>query len=138
MSKRKREIPELSTCLSEFIKVLNDAVRDREENYNEVHQMDGLQQDLLHRIELEDLDYAGRAKVATQLMHCRHRRRDCKDAVELLEPLAELMSSKLGTDFYRQLNEVLGKTRKIEARMTNRVYYPRVLVQSIREAGEDG
>ena len=31
MSKRKRETPELSTCLSEFIKVLNDAVRDREE-----------------------------------------------------------------------------------------------------------
>lgn len=70
MSKRK-ETPELSTCLSEFIKVLNDAVRDRERCYEEVHQMDGLQQDLLHRIELENLDYSERAKVATQLMHCR-------------------------------------------------------------------
>ncbi len=136
MSKRK-ETPELSTCLSEFIKVLNDAVRDRERCYEEVHQMDGLQQDLLHRIELENLDYSERAKVATQLMHCRKKRRENKDTVELLDPLAELMGSKLGVDFYRQLNEVLGKTRRAEARMVNRVYYPRVLVQPIRVDGDE-
>lgn len=135
---KKKNTPELSTCLSEFIRLLSDAVRDREANYDEVHRQDGIQQDLLHQLELDGLKYDGRAKVATQLTQCRQRRRECKDAVELLEPLAELMSSKLGTDFYRQLNEVLGKTRKIESRLENRVYFPRVLVKPLPEDGESG
>lgn len=133
MSKKKKETQELSACLSEFIKVLNSAVRDRGENFDEVHRMDGLQQDLLHQIELDELDYGGRAKIATQLMRCRQRRRECKDAVELLDPLVELMNSKLGVDFCRQLNEVLGKTRKIEARLESRVYCPRVLIRQVTE-----
>lgn len=130
MSNKQPRSTEFSTCLSEFIRLLNDATKDYAHSSDEVHRLDLLQSDYLHVLELENLDYGQRAGVAIKIRDCRRDRRRNKNITELLTPITELMQSKVGMDFMRQLNEVLGKTRKIEERSRNRIYWPRVLIKN--------
>lgn len=130
MPRKKTQSTELSVCIAEFIRLLNDTIKDQNFSFEEVHRLDLLQSDYLHVLELEDLDYNQRASVAIKIRNCRRERRLNKDVVELLGPITELMKSKIGTEFIRQLNEVLGKTRRLEERSKNRIYWPRVLIKS--------
>ena len=57
----------------------------------------------------------------------RRTRRECKDTVEVLEPLVQFLESDKGKNLYNLVRETLGKTRKVEERMETRVYIPRVL-----------
>lgn len=127
---KKAQSTELSVCLAEFIRILNDTTKDYAFSFDEVHKLDLLQNDYLHVLELEDLDYKQRASVAIKIRNCRRDRRRNKDITELLTPITELMQSKVGVEFMRQLSEVLGKTRKLEERSKNRIYWPRVLIRA--------
>lgn len=91
--------------------------------------MDRLTQDYLHKLELDGLSYSERAKVATKLQSCRQLRREHKDTAEILEPLVQFVDSDKGRNMMNLLREALGKTRKAEERMENRVYHPRVLTE---------
>lgn len=128
---KKSRVPKFSSVISDFVKMMEDASKDYAWNYEEVGRMDRLTQDYLHKLELGGLDYKERAKVATQLAHCRQVRRECKDTVEVLWPLVEFLESDRGKNLYNLLREALGKTRKVEERMETRVYTPRVLEESI-------
>ncbi len=136
MSKKKVQSTEFSVCLAEFIRLLNEAVKDYSFSFDEVHRLDLLQNDYLHVLELEDLDRNQRGSLATKIRNCRRERRLRKNVTELLCPITELRSSKCGIEFMRQLNEVLGKTRKLEERNKHRVYWPRVLIKSPITGGE--
>jgi hypothetical protein len=125
--KKKSEAPRFSESISDTIEMLNSAVSDYYWHYDEVGRLDRLTQDYLHKLELSDLDYSGRAKVATQLKKCRVERRASKDTTEILDPLVQFLESEKGTNMMNLLREVLGKTRKAEERMENRTYRPRVL-----------
>lgn len=114
---------------------MENAKKDFEWNYEEVGKMDRLTQDYLHKLELDDLNYKDRAKIATQIAKCRCRRRECKDTVEVLEPLIQFLKSDKGKNLFNLLRETLGKTRKVEERMETRTYFPRVLQKS--EEGDD-
>ena len=107
--------------------MLEEAQKDYIWNCDEMRRMDDLTQDYLHKLELDGLDYQERAKVATQLMKCRQARRECKDTIEVLEPLMQFLYSDKGKSLYNQFRETLGKTRKVEERMETRTYIPRVL-----------
>jgi len=128
---KKKEPPQppFSSYISEFCKLVEAARKDYEWSRNEVSRMDGLTQDYLHMLELDGLNYKERAKVATGITKCRQQRREHKDTVMLLEPLVRFFESDKGKPLFNQLREVLGETRKVEARMANRVYMPRVLGQ---------
>lgn len=119
--------PKFSAVISDFVKMMEDASRDYAWNYEEVNRMDKLTQDYLHKLELGNLGYKERARVATQLAQCRRARRECKDTVEVLEPLVQFLESDKGKNLYNLVREALGKTRKVEERMETRVYIPRVL-----------
>lgn len=119
--------PQFSAYLSGFINLVTEAQKDYEWNYAEVGRLEQLTQDYLHALELDGLDYNGRAKVATQLSRCRKLRRASKDTVEVLEPLVEFFSSDKGKQMLNLLRETLGKTRKVEKYMENRSYRNRVL-----------
>lgn len=96
--------PQFSVCLSNFLNLITEAQRDYQWNYDEVNRLDRLTQDYLHQLELDGLDYRGRAKVATQIKDCRQLRRASKDTVEVLEPLMELWrisASKTSWIIYR-------------------------------------
>ena len=119
--------PQFSATISDFCDLVAEAKKDYAWNYEEVHRMDKLTQDYLHKLELEGLDYRERAKVATQLAKCRQLRRESKDTVETLEPFIDFLESDKGKQMMNLMKETLGKVRKVESRMENRTYRYRVL-----------
>mgnify|MGYP006923229934 CR=1 FL=1 len=129
MPKRKADNPHFSQSISDMISMLTEAQKDYVWNSQEVKRCDQLTQDFLHSLELDGLDYEGRAKVATQLALCRKERREHKDMVISLEPLAQFVESEKGKQMLNLMREALGKTRKIEQYMESRAYYNRVLPQ---------
>lgn len=123
----KAKAPQFSNCISAFCNMVENAKKDYEWNQKSVHQLDCLTQDYLHALELDNLSYSERAKVATQLAKCRQLRRNSKDTVEILEPLITFLDSEKGRGLINLMREVLGKTRKVEERMATRTYRRRVL-----------
>ena len=113
---------------------MDDALKDYSWSREQVHRTEQLTQDYLHKLELEDLDYRERAKLATRLRDCRQLRREHKDTAEILEPLVQFLESEKGKNMLNLLREALGKTRKAEERMENRVYRPRVLTDNQQQA----
>lgn len=128
----KKDTPKFSETVGRFCKMLEDAQKDYTWSGEQVNRMDKLTQDYLHKLELDGLDYRERAKVATQLQKCRQERRGYKDTAETLKPLVQFLDSDKGRQLYNLLREVLGKTRKVEDRMTTRRYVPRVLKEDER------
>lgn len=124
---RSEKNPTVSDVISDFCRTIDRAVKDYTQNYDEVSRMEKLTQDYLHKLELGNLNYKERAKVATQLAKCRKARRDCKDTVEILEPLVDFLNIGNGRNLVNLMREVLGRMRKAEERMKTRTYRPRVL-----------
>ena len=124
---KKNNPPQFSTTISDFCSMVTEVVQDYEWNKTEVNRLDRLTQDYLHKLELDNLDYRERAKVATQLTKCRQLRRASKDTVEILEPFVEFIESDKGKQTMNLMREALGKTRKVERYMENRTYRYRVL-----------
>lgn len=125
--KNNYSVPKFSYAIGELIDLLENAKKDYYWNSDEVTRLNGLQQDYLHMLELDGLNYSERAKVATKLMKCRQDRRDSKDMVRVLEPLIKFLESDKGRNMMNLMKEVLGKTRRVEKDMENRVYVPREL-----------
>ena len=111
-----------SDFIKSFISAMEDASSEYAYCYKRVNDLDYLTQDYLHKLELDDLDYRERAKVATKIRDARKERRQCKDRVEVLQPLVDYMESDRGKTMLNYLREVLGRTRKAEDRHKNRIY----------------
>lgn len=127
MSKQKQEQPRFSDTISAFLKLMDDAQKDYTYNSEQVDRMNKLTQDYLHSLELDGLDYKGRARIATQLTKTRQARRNHKDMVEVLEPIVMFLDTDKGKTLLNLMREVLGKTRKVENYLAHRTYIPRVL-----------
>lgn len=125
--KKKQQSPAFSESISAVCRMFDDALKDYQWNSDKIIEMDKLTQDYLHSLELDGLKYEERAKIATQLAKCRQERREHKDTTMILEPLVQYLNTDKGRQLSNLLKEVLGKTRKAEEKMENRVYYPRVL-----------
>lgn len=121
-----RNEPQLSGRLSDFLNQITEAQKDYHWNYDEVNRLDQQTQDYLHSLELDGLDYKGRAKIATQIAKCRQLRRSSKDTVVALTPLVEFVESEKGKNLVSLLKEILGKTRKAEQYIENRTYRRRI------------
>ena len=125
---KKQTNPQFSKTLEDFAEMIRCAQSDYAWNSDEVNRLNKQTQDYLHKLELEDLDYSERAKVATALRNCRRLRRMSKDTVEVLEPFINFLNTDRGLT-----NEVLGQTRKVEERMKTRTYRYRVLEEEKNE-----
>lgn len=124
---KQNERPKFSDTISAFLKLMDDVQKDYIYNSEQVTRMNKLTQDYLHSLELDGLDYKGRARVATQLTKTRQARRNHKDMVEVLEPIVLFLDSEKGKQLINLMREVLGKTRKVEGYLEHRRYIPRVL-----------
>ena len=130
MSKKNNcETPRFSVAISTFIELMDSAKSDYYWNSDEVARLNRLQQDYLHKLELEGLDYRERAKVATKLMKCRQDRRDSKDMVATLQPLVDFLESDKGKNMMNLRKEVLGRTRRVAKGRECRRYIPRELAR---------
>lgn len=85
-------------------------------------QLNNTTQDILHDLELGDLNYKERAKVATKLAGVRRERRVEKDTVEELEDFVSWYTDPVTKRVLDQLRNVLGKVRKQEEYHENRSY----------------
>lgn len=93
-------------------------------NNRELLQMhDRKTSDFNHALELENLNYGERAKLATKQRDNLLERRKCKDILAEYQPIAELLDSKEGTRFLNLLSEALGKVRKQEKQHETRTYH---------------
>ena len=107
----KAKQPCFSETISAFCRSMDNAKADYAWCHDEVNRLDKLTQDYLHKLELGNLDYRERAKVATAIARCRRQRRGCKDTVEILEPLVQFLDSERGKNLMNLMRETLGKTR---------------------------
>lgn len=130
---KKQTNPQFSKSLEDFAEMIRCAQSDYAWNSDEVNRLDRQTQDYLHKLELEDLDYPERAKIATALRNCRRLRRMSKDTVEVLEPFINFLNTDRGRNLINLTNEVLGQTRKVEERMKTRTYRYRVLEEEKNE-----
>lgn len=117
----------LSVEISTLIKRLNQVQQDFDWCNKVEEQMNALSQDYLHQLELVEMTYHERARVATELQRCRVNRRAAKDTAAISEPLVVFLRSDRGKALFSQLSEVLGQTRKVEKTMSQRSYMPRVM-----------
>ena len=107
--------------------MVDSAKADYKWNSDEVTRLDGLMQDYLHKLELDDLDYKARGRLATKMRDTRRLRRASKDTVQTLQPLIDFLGSEKGKQAINLMRETLGKTRKVEQFMETRTYRNRVL-----------
>ena len=112
-----------SEILARAAKLLNDAPKVYDANFELMKEQDALQQDLLHKLEIENLTRDERAKLAAELRDCRRRKH--KDVVEELEPIAGYYGTAAGMQAVKQLSRFVGELRKVENYHQNRHYVPR-------------
>lgn len=128
----------LSSEIASLIKRLNQVQQEYDWCHDVEAQMNALSQDYLHQLELVEMTYHERARVATELQRCRINRRAAKDTASISEPLVVFLRSDRGKVLLSHLNEVLGQTRKIEKAMSQRSYIPRVMgLDEFRMSRED-
>lgn len=89
----------------------------------ELSACDRRENDILHELELVDLSYHEKAKLACELTDIRKKRRIAKNTIELLAPIIQWRQEQAGP--LTKLSTVLGKMRKIEEKQANVVYFRR-------------
>ena len=106
-----------SEILARAAKLLNDVSKVYEANFELMKEQDALQQDLLHKLEIENLTRDERAKLAAELRDCRRLRRKYKDVVEELEPIAGYQREQKKLDEADRLNEESARLRQQAAEL---------------------
>ena len=116
-----------SEYISEFLNFVAEARVQYRLYSEEVAKQDKLTQDYLHSLELDDLKYNERSKVATKLAINRKNRRYYKRCVEELEPIVSLFEDSQNKKILNLMTQALGNTRKAESYHKYGKYKPRVL-----------
>lgn len=116
-----------SDYITEFLNFISNAQSTYNDCVDEMKKQEQLTQDYLHSLELDDLRYDERNKIATKLATNRKDRRYFKDKVEEYEPIIKFLNEPKNKQLINQLKQVLGECRKMEGYHKDRFYIPRVL-----------
>lgn len=112
-----------SQSLSDFLEFL----RQSQQDYNIAVDIELTKsketQDILHKIELDDVKYHDYAKLGKALKSIRNERREAKNIQLQLAPLVGWI--KENQNVVRGLERLLGEVRKAETNIKNAHYYPR-------------
>jgi len=115
----------ISEQISVFLKFIDSINAEYDRNFQIVGLKDKEGQDDFHNLELGELKYKERAKLATKIQNDRIERRKAKDACAVLEPLCEFLKDESHKRTLNKLRNTLGDIRKIEDRLENRTYNKR-------------
>ena len=116
-----------SEYITEFLNFLSSVESSYKFCLAEMKKQEQLTQDYLHSLELDNLKYEERNKVATKLATNRKDRRYYKDRVEEYEPIVKFLNEQKNKNVVNQLKQVLGEVRKMENYHKDRFYIPKVL-----------
>lgn len=112
-----------SQSLSDFLEFL----RQSQQDYNIAADIETTKsketQDILHKIELDNVKYHDYAKLGKALKFIRNERREAKNIKQQLEPLIGWVEENQSV--VRGLERLLGELRKVETNIKNAHYYPR-------------
>lgn len=117
----------LSTSLSSLLRIFQNVKNQYDSAYEEVHNQDLLQQDLLHKLEFESLDAPAISKLAKRLKECRETRRYYKDLVDCLSPILQFLDDPSNKRVVGNMQKLLSDIRKQESNHKSRRYCPRVM-----------
>ena len=113
-----KEIEQLRDTITHILKT---SCMDKEELVYKEKEL----QDLLHEIEFADSCEGNYCEDFTiRLQQHRRERRKLKNELFIIEPVAELLREKY-PNLINDLNKALGKCRKGEETIQNRIYTPR-------------
>ena len=114
-----------SDIIKNFLDMIGEAESTLPTVYSLVNDLDKATQDIMHKLELEDLSYKENCKLMTQLKTIRKDRRYYKDKVEQYMIISQYYKdNRKPVDLIRQK---LGEMRKVEEYHSTRTYRPRVL-----------
>lgn len=119
--------PIFSEAISRFIGFLEEAKRIYAYSQEEFEHQDKIKVDYLHLLELRCQRSEDSLKVSVVLQDCLAARRRCKDTIAVLDPLMEFLESERGKVLINHLPQVLGKMRKQEGKIKERIYSPRAM-----------
>lgn len=117
----------LSEQLSEVLRLFDQVQKDYDWSVREETRLEQLTQDYLHMLELDNISYRGRARVAKALKECRMERRLVKDQAAITKLVVDFLTGEKGKMMIPQMQQVLGKVRKEENYIARRTYTPKVL-----------
>jgi hypothetical protein len=110
--------------ISNIIDIQDDVIRRYENNIEIMNEAEQEKQDLLHEIELSTFDACKGYRLAKSLQENRIRRRIAKDENELLDEFYGFCKNQNINK--NQLNNMLGKSRKVYDTHCRRFYRPRI------------
>ena len=119
--------PICSEELSRFLAFLEEAKRMYAYSQEEFEHQDKIKVDCLHLLELKCQRPEDSLKVSTVLQNCLLARRRCKDTIAVLNPLMEFLDGDRGKVLLNNLPQVLGRVRKQEQKIKERIYSPRAM-----------
>lgn len=126
--------------MSQVIGTLNTFIAHYEEALDNLEQTQKSQSDILHAIELLDLDSDEMMHMVRDLKIVRTLRRESKDFVALAEPAYTYMVKLKTNGILKELALIDKEIKDKAEKMQDRGYYPRVMVelsQRFQEAKEE-
>ncbi|GGN66449.1 hypothetical protein [Oceanobacillus indicireducens] len=114
--------------IEQIIITIRDAIRDIPKRYSDnleqINKLEKEENDLLHYIELVNLNAVEGFKAYKELQKVRKERRVYKDENELLRHIQPVLKNMKGQ--IRHLDDALGCVRQTEKNLENRIYRVRV------------
>lgn len=89
---------------------------------NEERRLNNITNDLLHKLELLELDDNEVTNIAYELQYCKRQRRDVKEKLEKLEPFKKMFTSADISKAVNNMGNQIGVLRKKALNQNNRVY----------------
>lgn len=116
---------EAEELCAQILRIFDNTTRKYDENYEAIGKLDLEQQDILHEIELAELQDQDRGySLYVELREIRRNRRKLRDENELLKPLVDLFREN--EKFRQRVYKTCALIREIERQQDERKYIPRV------------
>lgn len=116
---------EAEELCAQILRIFDNTTRKYDENYEAIGKLEKEQQDILHEIELAELQDQERGySLYVELREIRRNRRKLRDENGLLKPLAELFREN--ERFRQRVYKTCATIRELERLQEERKYMPRV------------
>lgn len=123
----------ISQGLEDFLIYLRETEQQMHMAAQSEQEANDATQDILHRLELCDIDGETAETLALKLQAVRRQRRKAKDVLDQAILISEWMESH--RPMVKELERLLGEVRKQERKSQNRIYTPRTSILEEKSYG---